>query len=60
MAERKARAIENSQADLVVTCEAGCLLQMAAGLSQRGCACTAVHLAELLAGLVVSPRPAGP
>lgn len=50
MAERKARAIENTKADLVVTCETGCLVQMAGVLSRRGSSCRAVHLAELLAG----------
>ena len=52
VAERKARAIENSKADLVVTSETGCLLQMAGALNQRGSACRAVHLAELLASMV--------
>jgi L-lactate dehydrogenase complex protein LldE len=52
--ERKARAIENSKADLVVTNETGCLLQMAGALSRRGTACHAVHLAELLAGVMES------
>lgn len=51
MAERKARAIEASGADLVVTGETGCLLHMGAALSRRKSACRAVHLAELLAGL---------
>lgn len=50
MGERKARAIESSGAELVVTTETGCLLQMAAALSRRKSACRAVHLAELLAG----------
>lgn len=51
MAERKARAIEASGADLVVTGETGCALHMAAALSRRKSPCQVVHLAELLAGL---------
>lgn len=54
MAERKARAIVDSKAELIVTGETGCVLQMASALSQRGSACRAVHLAELLAGLTES------
>ena len=54
MGERKAKAIEASRADLVVTSETGCLLQMAGSLSRRGSACRSVHLAELLAGTVDS------
>ncbi len=50
MAARKAKAIDNSQADLVVTGEAGCLLHMAGALGRRGSACRAIHLAELLTG----------
>jgi len=52
MGDRKAKAIEASGADLVVTGETGCLLQMAGLLSRRGSACRSVHLAELLAGKV--------
>ncbi len=49
MAERKARAIESTDAAIVVTTETGCVLQMAGALSRRGSSCRAVHLAELLA-----------
>lgn len=52
MAERKAKAIEGTGADVVVTGEAGCWMQLHAILSRRGSACRAVHLAELLAGTV--------
>jgi L-lactate dehydrogenase complex protein LldE len=48
MAERKIRAIERTGADLVVTCETGCLLQMEGMLRRRQSSCRAVHLAELL------------
>ncbi len=58
MAERKARAIDASKADLVVTGETGCLMHMAGALSGRGSPCRAVHLAELLAG--ISPGSAIP
>ena len=59
MAERKARAIADSKADLVVTGETGCLLQMAGALSRRGSACQAVHLAELLAGAAAAVASSG-
>jgi L-lactate dehydrogenase complex protein LldE len=56
MAERKARAIEASGAQVVVTGETGCALHMAGALDRRGSACRVVHLAELLAGLA-PPQP---
>lgn len=52
MAERKAKAIESTGADVVVTSETGCWMQLQGILSRRGSACQAVHLAELLAGTV--------
>jgi len=57
MAERKARAIEASGAEVVVTGDTGCVLHMAGALERRGSACRAVHLAELLAGLASTPEP---
>lgn len=54
MADRKARAIDASGAEVVVTGETGCVLHMAGALERRGSACRAVHLAELLAGLTVA------
>ncbi len=45
---RKLAAIEACGADCVVTCDAGCLLQIAGGLSRRGSRVRALHLAELL------------
>jgi L-lactate dehydrogenase complex protein LldE len=57
MVERKARAIEASGAEVVVTGETGCVLHMAGALERRGSACRAVHLAELLAGLASTPEP---
>jgi len=52
MAERKAKAIEGTGADIVVTSETGCWMQLQGILSRRGSACQAVHLAELLAGTI--------
>lgn len=52
MAERKAKAIEGTSADIVVTSETGCWMQLHGILSRRGSTCRAVHLAELLAGTV--------
>ncbi len=50
LAERKARSVVASGADVVVTCETGCLLQIESALSRQESPCRAVHLAELLAG----------
>ncbi len=52
MAERKAKVIEASGADVVASGEAGCVLHLAGVLARRGSACRSVHLAELLAGMV--------
>lgn len=57
MAERKARAIEASGAQVVVTGETGCALHMAGALERRGSACRVVHLAELLAGVTSQADP---
>ncbi|MCB0202831.1 MAG: (Fe-S)-binding protein [Caldilineae bacterium] len=52
MAERKAKAIEGTGADIVVTSETGCWMQLHGVLNHRNSDCRAVHLAELLAGTV--------
>lgn len=54
------RHIEASGADVVVTCDPGCLMHLNGGLSRRGCHAHAVHLADLLAGKVTAPPPATP
>lgn len=54
------RHIEASSADVVVTCDPGCLMHLNGGLSRRGCHAHAVHLADLLAGKVTAPPPATP
>jgi L-lactate dehydrogenase complex protein LldE len=46
--ERKLANIEASGANCVVACDAGCLMQMAGGLSRRGSRVRALHLAEVL------------
>ena len=56
MAERKAWAIEASGAEVVVTGETGCLLQMAGALEGRGSACRGMHLAELLANHAIASQ----
>lgn len=57
--ETHVRRIEASGADVVVTCDPGCLLHLNGGLSRRGCRARAVHVADLLAGKVPPPpRPA--
>ncbi|MFZ1707562.1 MAG: (Fe-S)-binding protein [Anaerolineae bacterium] len=49
--------LEASGADVVVTCDPGCLLHLNGGLDRQGCRVRAVHLADLLAGRV-TPAPA--
>ncbi len=56
--DSQVRHIEASGADVVVTCDPGCLLHLNGGLSRRGCRARAVHVADLLAGQVAAPPPA--
>jgi L-lactate dehydrogenase complex protein LldE len=46
--EKKLTNVEATGAACVVACDAGCLMQMAGGLSRRKSAVRAVHLADLL------------
>lgn len=46
--EEKAAAIERSGAAAVVSCDAGCLMQLAGLLKRRGSEVACLHLAELL------------
>jgi len=48
--DKKLGNVADTQADCVVACDAGCLMQMGGGLSRRGAGPRAMHLAELLAG----------
>jgi len=48
--ERKLANLEASGARCLVACDAGCLMQMGGGLSRRGSAVKAIHLAQVLAG----------
>ncbi len=45
---RKLDSVEASGADYVVTCDAGCLMQMGGGLRRRGSRVRALHLADVL------------
>jgi L-lactate dehydrogenase complex protein LldE len=47
--DKKLANVEATGAACVVACDAGCLMQMAGGLSRRRSRVRAVHLAELLA-----------
>lgn len=49
IAEEKIRTIELSGTQTVVSCDAGCLMQMAGMLSRRGSSVRCMHIAELLA-----------
>jgi L-lactate dehydrogenase complex protein LldE len=48
MAEEKVACIERSGADVLVACDAGCLMQLGGLLSRRGSPVRCLHLAELL------------
>jgi L-lactate dehydrogenase complex protein LldE len=48
MMETKVRAIDSTGADVVVACDAGCLMNIAGGLRKAGSPIRAVHLIELL------------
>lgn len=50
MMEAKVRSIEASGADVVVACDAGCLMNIAGGLRKAGSPVKAMHLIEVLAG----------
>ena len=47
---KKLDHVEQSGADCVVACDAGCLMQMGGGLSRRRSRVRALHLAQILAG----------
>jgi L-lactate dehydrogenase complex protein LldE len=49
MMERKIKALEQSGADRLVSCDMGCLLHLAGGLRRKGSALKVQHIAELLA-----------
>jgi len=48
--DRKLANVEAAGASCLVACDAGCLMQMAGGLSRRGSRVRALHLADLLEG----------
>jgi L-lactate dehydrogenase complex protein LldE len=48
--DKKLANVEATGARCLVACDAGCLMQMGGGLTRRGSAVKAVHLAQVLAG----------
>jgi L-lactate dehydrogenase complex protein LldE len=48
--DKKLANVESTGARCLVACDAGCLMQMGGGLTRRGSAVKAVHLAQVLAG----------
>ncbi len=50
MLNKKLEEIENSQADVVVSCDVSCLMQIEGGLRRRGSSVRCSHLAQILAG----------
>jgi L-lactate dehydrogenase complex protein LldE len=48
MLDRKCAAIEKSGAEVVASCDSGCLLHLAGGLLRRGSSARVCHVAELL------------
>jgi L-lactate dehydrogenase complex protein LldE len=49
--EPKLLAIEATDADVLVACDSGCLMQLGGAMSRRGMKTRAVHLAQLLDGI---------
>ncbi|MBI4482419.1 MAG: (Fe-S)-binding protein [Acidobacteria bacterium] len=49
MLHDKIRRLQDQRPDLLVACDAGCLMQLAGGLRRQGSSLRAWHLAELLA-----------
>lgn len=52
MLNDKIKNINDSKADLIVTCDASCLTQINGGLSRQGCPKRTVHVADVLAGRI--------
>ena len=48
--DKKLANVESTGARCLVACDAGCLMQMGGGLTRRGSAVKAVHLAQVLSG----------
>jgi L-lactate dehydrogenase complex protein LldE len=48
--DKKLANVEQTGADCLVACDAGCLMQMGGGLSRRGSRVRARHLAQVLVG----------
>jgi len=48
--DKKLDNVEGTGADVLVACDAGCLMQMGGGLSRRRSRVRALHLAQILAG----------
>jgi L-lactate dehydrogenase complex protein LldE len=49
MMEAKVQAIGSTGADVVVACDAGCIMNIAGGLRKAGSPVRAMHLIEILA-----------
>jgi L-lactate dehydrogenase complex protein LldE len=49
MMEAKVQAIDSTDADVVVACDAGCIMNIAGGLRKAGSPVRAMHLIEILA-----------
>ena len=58
--DKKLANVEATGASCVVACDAGCLMQMAGGLTRRNSPVRAVHLAELLEPVVPERAPSSP
>jgi len=56
IADEKIGAIERSGARAVVSCDAGCLMQMAGMLARRGSHVRCLHIAELLSSAETQPH----
>ncbi|MEP7286996.1 MAG: (Fe-S)-binding protein [Chloroflexota bacterium] len=52
MLNDKIKAIDSTEADMIVTCDASCLTQINGGLSRKGSPKRTVHIADVLAGRI--------
>ncbi len=59
MLERKIGNILASGADVVISCDAGCITHINGGLQRRGLPPRAVHIAQLLDGLAAPQAQGG-
>jgi glycolate oxidase iron-sulfur subunit len=58
--DRKVQNIMRTEADMIVSSNPGCLLQIAAGFEKTGRSVAVTHLVQLLDSSITAARAAGP